>query len=103
MPRPARVAGGVLCFRVPFTDDARDHARVDLGPHLCCRCRYQLLRGRKARFVPGWDTHGLPIELKVLQALPMEERRSLSTLELRQRAAAYARATIDAQREQFKR
>lgn len=26
--------------------------------------RYQLLKGRKARFVPGWDTHGLPIELK---------------------------------------
>lgn len=25
------------------------------------------MNGRKARFVPGWDTHGLPIELKVLQ------------------------------------
>lgn len=25
------------------------------------------LQGRKAKFVPGWDTHGLPIELKVLQ------------------------------------
>ena len=24
-------------------------------------------QGRKAKFVPGWDTHGLPIELKVLQ------------------------------------
>ena len=28
--------------------------------------KYQLLRGRKARFVPGWDCHGLPIELKVI-------------------------------------
>ena len=28
--------------------------------------RYQLLRGRKVRYVPGWDCHGLPIELKVL-------------------------------------
>jgi isoleucyl-tRNA synthetase len=27
--------------------------------------RRKLLEGRKARFVPGWDTHGLPIELKV--------------------------------------
>lgn len=27
----------------------------------CC------LQGRKAKFVPGWDCHGLPIELKVLQ------------------------------------
>lgn len=25
------------------------------------------LQGRKAKFVPGWDCHGLPIELKVLQ------------------------------------
>lgn len=40
--------------------------------HSPLRHRYQLLRGRKARFVPGWDTHGLPIELKVLQALPGE-------------------------------
>jgi isoleucyl-tRNA synthetase len=32
--------------------------------------RQQLLLGQKARFVPGWDTHGLPIELKVLQTLP---------------------------------
>ena len=27
--------------------------------------RRKLLEGRAARFVPGWDTHGLPIELKV--------------------------------------
>ena len=31
--------------------------------------QYQLLRGRKARYVPGWDCHGLPIELKVLQSM----------------------------------
>lgn len=39
--------------------------------------RYQLLQGRKAKFVPGWDTHGLPIELKVLQSLPEKERKQL--------------------------
>ncbi|MEW5311897.1 MAG: hypothetical protein WDW38_003574 [Sanguina aurantia] len=65
--------------------------------------RYQLMNGRKARFVPGWDTHGLPIELKVLQALPEAERRGLGPLELRQKAAAYALKTVEAQREQFKR
>ncbi len=26
--------------------------------------RYRLLRGQRVRFVPGWDCHGLPIELK---------------------------------------
>ncbi|KXZ48070.1 hypothetical protein GPECTOR_30g165 [Gonium pectorale] len=38
---------------------------------------YQLLQGRRAKFVPGWDTHGLPIELKVLQSLPDKERKAL--------------------------
>ena len=28
--------------------------------------KYQLLAGRRAKYVPGWDCHGLPIELKVL-------------------------------------
>ncbi|KAJ9521979.1 hypothetical protein QJQ45_024859, partial [Haematococcus lacustris] len=65
--------------------------------------RYQLLRGRKARFVPGWDTHGLPIELKVLQSLPESERRSIGVTELRTKAREYALKAIDAQRNQFKR
>ncbi|PGH28040.1 isoleucine-tRNA ligase [Polytolypa hystricis UAMH7299] len=30
-------------------------------------CRVQLARGRRVDFVPGWDCHGLPIELKALQ------------------------------------
>ena len=28
--------------------------------------KHALLSGKRARFVPGWDCHGLPIELKVL-------------------------------------
>ncbi len=31
--------------------------------------KYKLLQGYKVRYVPGWDCHGLPIELKVLQSL----------------------------------
>lgn len=65
--------------------------------------RYQLLQGRRARFVPGWDCHGLPIELKVLQSMPNEERRGLTPIELRRKAAEFALRTVDAQREQFKR
>ena len=42
--------------------------------------QFQLLRGRKARYVPGWDCHGLPIELKVLQGMPGAlTSRSVST------------------------
>jgi isoleucyl-tRNA synthetase len=53
--------------------------------------------------VPGWDTHGLPIELKVLQSLPAEQRKALDTLSLRAKAREFALKTLDAQRAQFKR
>jgi isoleucyl-tRNA synthetase len=65
--------------------------------------RYQLLRGRKVRFVPGWDCHGLPIELKVLQTLKSQERQALTPLTLRQKAREFALKAMDEQRESFKR
>ncbi|AFY43107.1 isoleucine--tRNA ligase [Nostoc sp. PCC 7107] len=65
--------------------------------------RYQLLQGRKVRYVPGWDCHGLPIELKVLQNLKSAERQSLTPLQLRQKAKEFALATVDDQRKNFQR
>jgi len=65
--------------------------------------KYQLLKGRKVRYVPGWDCHGLPIELKVLQAMKSEERQKLTPLTLRQKAKEFALKTVDEQRESFKR
>ncbi len=65
--------------------------------------RYQLLKGRKVRYVPGWDCHGLPIELKVIQDMKPEERLNLSPLELRQKAAAFALKTVEEQKIGFKR
>ncbi len=65
--------------------------------------RYQLLRGRKVWYVPGWDCHGLPIELKVLQTLKKADRDILSSISLRKKAASFANETINSQRESFKR
>ncbi len=65
--------------------------------------RYQLLRGRKARYVLGWDCHGLPIELKVLQNMKAEERANLTPLQLRKKATEFALQTIDEQATGFKR
>ncbi|BCL34905.1 isoleucine--tRNA ligase [Nostoc sp. MS1] len=65
--------------------------------------RYQLLKGRKVRYVPGWDCHGLPIELKVLQNLKSAERQNLTPLQLRQKAKEFALAAVDDQRKNFKR
>jgi isoleucyl-tRNA synthetase len=59
--------------------------------------RYKLLQGHKVRYVPGWDCHGLPIELKVLQSLKQEERQALTPLTLRQKAKEFA---LKAQQEQ---
>ncbi len=65
--------------------------------------RYQLLRGRKVRYVPGWDCHGLPIELKVLQEIPAAERAALTPLALRQQAANFAQKAVADQKAGFQR
>jgi isoleucyl-tRNA synthetase len=65
--------------------------------------RYQLLKGRKVRYVPGWDCHGLPIELKVIQDMKPDERKSLTPIQLRQKAAAFARKTVEEQKLGFQR
>jgi isoleucyl-tRNA synthetase len=65
--------------------------------------KHALLKGKRARFVPGWDCHGLPIELKVLQGLSSEERRELTPLALRRRAHAYALEQVEGQRQGFRR
>ena len=65
--------------------------------------KVQLMQGKRARYIPGWDCHGLPIELKVLQSLKAEERRELKPLELRRKAHAYAEKQVEGQRQGFRR
>ena len=65
--------------------------------------KHRLMQGRQVRFVPGWDCHGLPIELKVLQAMDQEQRKALTPVKLRKKAAAYARKQVEGQMRGFKR
>lgn len=65
--------------------------------------RFQLLQGRKVRYVPGWDCHGLPIELKVIQGMKPAERQQLTPLELRHKARDFALKTVEEQCQSFKR
>ncbi|MBE9051493.1 isoleucine--tRNA ligase [Nostocales cyanobacterium LEGE 11386] len=60
--------------------------------------RYQLLKGRKIRYIPGWDCHGLPIELKVLQNMKSAARQNLTPLQLRQKAKQFALEAVADQR-----
>ena len=65
--------------------------------------KFQVLRGRRVRFIPGWDCHGLPIELKVLQSMDGDQRKALTPIKLRKKAAAYARKQVDGQMKGFQR
>ncbi len=65
--------------------------------------RYQLLKGRKARYVPGWDCHGLPIELKVLQNMKQSDRLNLTPIELRHKAQEFALKAVGEQSRNFQR
>ena len=65
--------------------------------------KYQLLQGRQVKYIPGWDCHGLPIELKVLQSMNSKERKELTPLILRKKAAEFAKETVGKQMRSFKR
>ena len=65
--------------------------------------KYKLLQGHKTDYIPGWDCHGLPIELKVLQKMKSKERQGLTPLKLRQKAKQFALEAKQEQCEGFKR
>ena len=54
-------------------------------------------------YVPSWDCHGLPIELKVLQSIDEEARKELTPLKLRNKDAQFSKKTIDPLRKSFRR
>src|SRR5437868_9323469 len=58
--------------------------------------------GFDAPYVPGWDCHGLPIEINIDRALG-KKKLSMSPLEVRLACRKYAEEYLELQREQFKR
>jgi isoleucyl-tRNA synthetase len=64
--------------------------------------KYKRLAGFKVPYIPGWDTHGLPIELKVTEELG-DKAKEISPLEIREKCTAYAKKWVGIQKEQFKR
>lgn len=65
--------------------------------------RYKNMSGFKAPFVPGWDTHGLPTELKARAKVGIEKAKTLTGIELRRLCAEFAMGYVNDQRDQFKR
>ena len=60
------------------------------------------MTGYCSPYVPGWDTHGLPIESAILKNKKVK-RDALTTSEFREKCKEYALDFVDKQREQFKR
>ncbi|MEG0237282.1 isoleucine--tRNA ligase [Cetobacterium sp.] len=64
--------------------------------------KYKRLSGYTVPYVPGWDTHGLPIELKVSEELGAK-MKEMSPLEIREKCTEYAKKWVEIQKEGFQR
>ena len=60
--------------------------------------RYKMMLGYKVHFRPGWDCHGLPIELKV-----KKNKNTKDPVKIRKNAREYAKEAIDIQKKEFQR
>lgn len=62
--------------------------------------KYKYMQGYDIPYIPGWDTHGLPIEHQVIKTNKIQ-REEISALEFRRMCREYALRYVDIQREQF--
>ncbi|MGB8621737.1 MAG: isoleucine--tRNA ligase [Paracoccaceae bacterium] len=67
--------------------------------------RSQQMMGRDARYVPGWDCHGLPIEWKIEEQYRAKgmDKDKVDVVDFRQECRRFAEGWIDIQRDEFKR
>lgn len=64
--------------------------------------KYKNMSGFCSPYVPGWDTHGLPIELKAMKAIGVENG-AIPPVELRKHCRDFALTHVANQMKQFKR
>lgn len=64
--------------------------------------KYKNMSGFRSHYVPGWDTHGLPIELKAMKSIGVENG-AIPPVELRQHCKDFALSFVENQKNQFKR
>ncbi len=76
------------------------HALNKILKDIVVKSRFMM--GYGIDYVPGWDCHGLPIELQVEKELG-KDIESATKVDIRKRCREYAAKFVDIQREQFKR
>ncbi|EXJ75985.1 isoleucyl-tRNA synthetase [Cladophialophora psammophila CBS 110553] len=65
-------------------------------------CRSRLAEGRRVDYVPGWDCHGLPIELKALEMHGWERGQGVDPVSIRNAARKFAYKTVEKQMAGFR-
>jgi isoleucyl-tRNA synthetase len=102
--RSARAGGPIYVLHdgPPYANGAihMGHAINKILKDIIVKSRSML--GFNAPYVPGWDCHGLPIEIRVDQMLG-PKKASMSKVAIRRECRKYAEKYIDIQREGFKR
>ncbi|KAF0750059.1 hypothetical protein AaE_006839, partial [Aphanomyces astaci] len=63
---------------------------------------YKLQRGYHVHYVPGWDCHGLPIEIKALEKLKLP-RDKLDPIDIRKHSRALALDAVESQKKDLMR
>ncbi|MCL6477233.1 MAG: isoleucine--tRNA ligase [Peptococcaceae bacterium] len=64
--------------------------------------KYHTMAGYDSPYVPGWDTHGLPIEQQAIKAMGIN-RHDVEPVEFRRKCKEYALKFVEIQKEEFKR
>ena len=65
-------------------------------------CRSNVAEGKRVHYVPGWDCHGLPIELKALEKHGWKRGQDADPLSIRDAAKAFAKGAVSKQMEGFR-
>jgi isoleucyl-tRNA synthetase len=64
-------------------------------------CRFEVSQGKRVSYIPGWDCHGLPIEIKALQA-QKKDAAEVGPVGIRKLARQLATQAIEDQKDGFK-
>ena len=64
--------------------------------------KYKNMTGYNSPYVPGWDTHGLPTELKALKAVGLDKDKA-TPAEIRRQCREFAMSYVNIQKEEFMR
>ena len=65
-------------------------------------CRTKLAEGKRINYIPGWDCHGLPIELKACEKYGWERGSGVDPVKIRGAAKGFAAKAVEKQMKGFR-